>query len=98
MRYQGGRGATRGSFYTGNWDVKIPGDFDIAAFIGSLPAAVGEGWTVRKSSIPVSYATVEFVKAAEGVSVTLDDASIPGAAVLDILGMSACAQTPERAE
>lgn len=83
----------RGAFYTGNWDITVPANFDIESFVLALPDTLGEGWDVVPSQIPVGYATVDILEEATSIVVTVSDASEGSTASLNIMGMSPCATT-----
>lgn len=79
-----------GAFYTGHWTAEVPETFDIAAFIESLPAKLGDGWTEEHLGIDVSFATVDLVQESTGVSVAVEDHSMDGRRLIDVLAISRC--------
>lgn len=79
-----------GSFYTGHWTAEVSETFDIAAFIETLPATLGHGWTEEDLGIDVSFATVDLIQESTGVSVAVEDHSVDGRRVIDVLAISRC--------
>lgn len=79
-----------GSFYTGHWTADVPDTFDVAAFVNSLPALLGEEWVREDLGIAVSFATVDLRQTSTGVSLTVEDHSADGSRVIDFIAISRC--------
>ncbi|MDQ1083819.1 MULTISPECIES: hypothetical protein [Microbacterium] len=85
----------KGAFFTGQWAVYVPEDFDIRAYVTSLPGRLGAGWEERKSSIEVSFANVDLVREEPRLTVSVQETEINGRRALDLIAISRCGVLPE---
>lgn len=84
-----------GFIYTGHWTVRLPADFDTAAFTEDLPASAGDGFELADTQGP-SERTTSLIATHRGPAfVDISDVSTPETKVLDLLALSRCAQSPE---
>ncbi len=83
-----------GAFFTGQWNVFVPPDFDFDTYISTLPAQLGEDWEAQDLGIEVSFAAVYLVNRERGVSVSVDEAEIDGRPALDLIAISRCGILP----
>lgn len=79
-----------GSFYTGQWAVYVPAEFDASAFVADLPDKLGARWERRESGITVSFANVDLVQTESGVRVSVQEITIDGRRALDLIAISRC--------
>lgn len=84
----------KGAFFTGQWSVFVPPNFDFDTYISTLPAQLGEDWEAQDLGIEVSFATVYLVNRERGVSVSVDEAEIDGRPALDLIATSRCGVLP----
>lgn len=79
-----------GAFFTGQWAVYIPEEFDVDSFVAALPGLLGDGWEKQESSIEVSFANVDLVRKEPRVTVSVQEAIIDGRKSLDLIAISRC--------
>lgn len=79
-----------GSFYTGQWKVFVSEDFDVAAFVQSMPSVLGEGWIEAPLGLPLSFAQTRLVRESPRMILTVEE-SLPGdRKAVELLGVSRC--------
>jgi len=84
----------RGKFYTGQWTVFVNESFDIPAFIGAFPDALGDGWSEQSLGVPVNFAQVYLVRDSPRMSLTVRELTIDGRKAIDLLAISRCGTLP----
>lgn len=82
-----------GGFFTGHWLVTPSTDFDTVQFVEDLPSRLADEFATQTPQVAHSYPVVE-LRTATGVSVTVSGSPNGEPPVVDILGMSRCAQGP----
>uniref|UniRef100_UPI0004775C21 hypothetical protein n=1 Tax=Microbacterium sp. B19 TaxID=96765 RepID=UPI0004775C21 len=79
-----------GAFYTGQWKVFVDEDFDVAAFVQSIPEVLGEQWTEAPLGLPLSFTQVRLVRDSPRMTLTVEE-SLPGdRKAVELLGISRC--------
>lgn len=83
-----------GKFYTGQWAVFVDETFDIRAFIGQFPTALGAGWRATDLDVPVNFAQIYLVRDSPSMSLTIRELTINDRKAVDLLAISRCGTLP----
>ncbi len=88
-------GASKGSFYTGQWLIFVDESFDVTAFIDQFPEALGDGWRSDSLGIPVSHPQVYLVRDSPRMSLTVEERTFEGRRAVELLAISRCGTLSE---
>lgn len=88
-------GHAEDSFYTGQWAVFVEEDFDVHAFVATVPARLGPDWRAEDTGISTSFAQVYLVRDSPRTTITVEESRIDGRKAVDLLAISRCGTAPD---
>lgn len=81
--------SAEGAFYTGQWTVAVPANFDIDEFIDRVPAQLPE-WTEEDLGVPVKEPYIYLVRKTPRMSLSIEESTLDGEKAIELLAISRC--------
>lgn len=82
-------GSGDGSFFTGQWTVAVPPDFDVGGFLDRVPTMLPE-WTEEDLGVPAKEPYIYLVRKTPRMTISLEESTLDGGKAIELLAISRC--------
>ena len=82
-------GSRKGAFFTGQWTVAVPADFDLAGFIHGVPEIL-PGWHEEDLGVPAKEPYVYMVRESPRMTLSIEESTLDDQSAIELLAISRC--------